>query len=230
MAWKCRTSIPTCSTGAMLLAAVLAAGCSQAAGTRFLGRFTSDPGSQIERRFGGVADETADHAKLNALTRRIAAVVPQLEVPCRCVLLDSESRAALSLSDGRIYLTRGLYRELNEPMLAAVLAHEVAHVAAGDGESAAADPHGKLAKEMRADRCACEYLYAAGFSSDGLIETLRLLSADQPAGWAEARLRAIGEQGEIGRHRRRNAVGALSAAGWRLDADAGDTRCPPRGR
>jgi Zn-dependent protease with chaperone function len=174
----------------------LTAGCGRHGGYPLLGPISpqqAEPGLEIESQFGGIASDSAQDAKVNRLTRQIAVVVPELDVTCRCVLLESESRAALSLSDGRIYLTRGLYRQLSEPMLAAIIAHEIAHVAARDGKSAAADAGSKLAKELRADRRACKYLQKAGFSTEGLVESLRLLAEEQPGGWAEARIAALAE-------------------------------------
>ncbi|HPU25307.1 MAG TPA: M48 family metallopeptidase, partial [Phycisphaerae bacterium] len=172
-----------------ILATAWFAGCSGSAGNwigpgRF-GFFPVQPADaclEIEQGYGGVWADEAETRRLNQLIDRIARFVPELEVRCCGVLLQSEAPAALSLSDGHIYLTRGLYRRLSEHQLVSVVAHEIGHVAARDGMNPTPAPAAQLAKEVEADRRAMDYLTRAGLPGHGLTEALQLLADDQPSG------------------------------------------------
>ncbi|NLW85936.1 MAG: M48 family metalloprotease [Planctomycetes bacterium] len=85
---------------------------------------------QFEQEFGGrVAD-----AELQAYVSRIGqSVAAQSErsMPYEFALLNSDTPNAFALPGGKVYITAGLMRQMeNERELAAVLGHEVAHVAA----------------------------------------------------------------------------------------------------
>lgn len=67
----------------------------------------------------GVIERLAQHGDLSARTYKLT-------------ILNSSLANAMALSDGRVYITRGMLAYLNdEAELAAVLAHEMAHVSAG---------------------------------------------------------------------------------------------------
>ncbi len=123
-------------------------------------------------------------------------------------LLNSPLANAMALSDGRIYLTRGMLAHLNdEAQLAAVLAHEMAHVSAGhiarrrdiaddialldglvddlvgwDGRVGLLSRSGLLAgysrlQENDADRLAVIYLETAGYDPLAVSEVLGVMNA-----------------------------------------------------
>ncbi len=122
---------------------------------------------------------------------RIASVTPGVKVSCRGALLNSQRLNALSLSDGRIYVTRGLYEQLSDAQLLAVIAHEMAHIEARDGKSAAANGDGQLTREIHADRRAWRYLVLSGTDPRALVELLNLLTPEQPKGWSQKRVEAL---------------------------------------
>ncbi len=110
------------------------------------------------------------------------------------VLLGSDKPNAFALPPQRIYITRGLYERIgpDDALLAAALAHEMAHIHLRDCfkpecRSAAES----LDREKTADRLAGEYLSRSGFPSDTLPSLLRLIADVQPKGWADARVRYI---------------------------------------
>ena len=113
---------------------------------------------------------------------------PQL-ANCQYRLLHADCRSALSLPGGYIYVTQGLYRQLSsDDLLAATLAHELAHLAAKDHFKRA--PRGcdqALKKEQSADAKAAAMLDWAGFNSQALIDLLVIVGDVQPPGWAQAR-------------------------------------------
>ena len=154
------------------------AGCAGPAGRSAVG---PDLGGQIEAQFGGVIESPAAAPRLNMAIERIASVTPGVKVSCRGALLNSQRLNALSLSDGRIYVTRGLYEQLSDAQLLAVIAHEMAHIEARDGKSAAANGDGQLTREIHADRRAWRYL----------VQLLNLLTPEQPKGWSQKRVEAL---------------------------------------
>lgn len=75
----------------------------------------------------------ADPAKqrfVNAVGLRVAQVSDRQELIYRFQVLDSADLNAFALPGGYVFIYRGLLDKLDESELAAVLAHEVAHVAA----------------------------------------------------------------------------------------------------
>jgi len=74
---------------------------------------------------------------VNQLGHRIAQTSERPDVPYRFYIINSAVVNAFALPGGHIYVTRGLiHRTENASQLAAVLAHEVAHVAARHGAQA----------------------------------------------------------------------------------------------
>ena len=102
---------------------------------------------------------------------------------------------ALSLPGGRVYITRGLYAELvRDDLLAAVLAHEMAHLTSGDHFK---PPCGSLTealrRELSADAGAASLLQAAGISPGALCTVVMITERAQPPGWAGIRVAAVGQ-------------------------------------
>lgn len=121
------------------------------------------------------------------------------------VVLDDRDVNAYALLGGHVYVTRGMLAVLDsEAELAAVLAHEIGHVAAGHGlntvsdlEAGArtADPEEAARgrdKENQADQLAIRYLVAAGYDSTAFGRMLRAILAWRPGerdrSWDPARI------------------------------------------
>ncbi len=90
----------------------------------------NEAAEQFEREFGGrVADQ-----QLQSYVQQVGqSVASQSErnMPYEFALLNSDVPNAFALPGGKVYITAGLMRQMeNERELAAVLGHEVAHVAA----------------------------------------------------------------------------------------------------
>ena len=126
---------------------------------------------------------------MRGIGRQLARHASPLLPDCQYRLLRADCRNAVSLPGGYIYVTQGLYRELfSDDLLAATLAHELAHLAAKDHFKHL--PRGRdqaLKKEQSADAEAAVLLEVAGFNSQVLIDLLVLVGDDQPPGWAKAR-------------------------------------------
>jgi predicted Zn-dependent protease len=146
--------------------------------------------SSLEARYGGVQASPHSERRLLRIGRRLAAATPGLSVEYRYAVLDSPELNAFSLPVGRIYLTRGLYDLLTtDAMVAAVLAHEMAHLAARDSfKPRCCDARAALERELAADRQGQRYLQAAGYSAAAMKDMIKLIRDVQPAGWSEIRL------------------------------------------
>ena len=147
----------------------------------------------VESRFGGVLrDETAER-RMRGIGRQLVQHALVLLPECEFRLLRADCRNAVSLPGGYIYVTLGLYRDLlSDDLLAATLAHELAHLAAKDHfQQTPCKPDHALRKEQRADSAAVALLDAAGFDSRVLVDLVFLVSDAQPPGWAAARAKSI---------------------------------------
>ena len=86
---------------------------------------------QFEAEFGGLVNDPTLQAYLNDVGQRVAAQSERQEIEYRYGLLNSDVPNAFALPGGRVYITRGLFEQLqNESQLAAVLGHETGHEAA----------------------------------------------------------------------------------------------------
>jgi predicted Zn-dependent protease len=154
----------------------------------------------LERRFGGTFDDTALLNRLRYVGQRLAAASPELDRPWHYRLLASDRINAFSLPGGLIYITRGLCERRigqDNDLLAAVIAHEAAHVMGQDSLKAGRrGPDQALEREISADRRAARYLSAAGYDARCLGDLLRLLKDVQPPGWANARIAAQAADGD----------------------------------
>lgn len=92
-------------------------------------------GLLIQRRSFGVARQPELDAYLNVILQRLQASLPQAPAAARVYLTPDPSFAAHSTPDGAIFLALGTLRSLeSEDELAAVIAHEYAHVQLGHGQ------------------------------------------------------------------------------------------------
>jgi len=124
-----------------LLAALFAVGCSRNPVTgkrQFLFISTqqeiamgAEAAPQFEAEFGGKVPSDLLQNYVRGVGRKIVAVSDRKEVPYDFALLASDVPNAFALPGGKVYVTAGLMGLMtNERQLAAVLAHEVTHVAA----------------------------------------------------------------------------------------------------
>ncbi|MEK6799732.1 MAG: M48 family metalloprotease [Planctomycetota bacterium] len=151
--------------------------------------------ADLVERFGGVV---VDHDA----QRRAAMTVHLLRTANESlgraprgefVLLGSTRMEAFSLPDGRIFMTVGLYRRLeHESLLAAVMAHELAHVARGDGlRPAPRTSAARLSRERDTDALAACLLEAADLPASALIELLRMIESEHPEAQCPSRIAAL---------------------------------------
>ncbi len=86
---------------------------------------------EFEKEFGGKVDNAQLQRYVGAVGGKLAAVSDR-EMPYEYALLSSNIPNAFAVPGGKIYVTVGLFRQMsNERQLAAVLAHETVHIAAG---------------------------------------------------------------------------------------------------
>lgn len=117
--------------GAMLLSGgLMASGCGGALISRdqeiAMGR---EAAPQFEQEFGGLVQDAALQSYVSQVGQAVAARSDR-DMPYEFGLLRSDVPNAFALPGGKIYVTAGLMSIMdNERELAAVLGHEVAHVA-----------------------------------------------------------------------------------------------------
>ncbi len=141
----------------------------------------------FERRHGGCNDH-AVHLDLtdviDALTGRQWSG-PQIQP----AVLSSRQPNAFVLASGHLYVTAGLVDLIcSEDELAAVIAHELAHLEDARGFFAAnlsMDERRQI--EAEADQRAAGRLIEAHYDPTALIDMIVRLTDDQPKGWAEFR-------------------------------------------
>lgn len=86
---------------------------------------------KLVNAYGGVYENLRIQALLDDMVRRLAAVSGSSNRPLRVTILNSPSINAFALPSGEIYVTRGLLALADdESELAAVIAHEIAHLTA----------------------------------------------------------------------------------------------------
>ncbi|NIA07198.1 MAG: M48 family metalloprotease [Actinobacteria bacterium] len=86
---------------------------------------------EFESQMGGKVDNSKLQQYVASVGRKLAEVSDR-SMPYEYALLNSDIPNAFALPGGKIYLTAGLMSQMrNERQLAAVLAHETIHVAAG---------------------------------------------------------------------------------------------------
>lgn len=75
-------------------------------------------------------NNSVEQRRVNDIGRRLAAASDRRDIIYSFQILDSPDDNAFALPGGYVYIFRGLYEKLDEGGLAAVLAHQIAHVAA----------------------------------------------------------------------------------------------------
>ncbi len=150
----------------------------------------------VEARYGGIFRDAAAEARLLAIAERLAASTPALRTAYHVRLLKSNRLNACSLPGGRLYLTRGLYLRLDDDaQLAAVLAHEMAHIVRKDHfRPSCGNCDEALAREKKADAEAVGFLRRAGIEPRSLVTVLHTIRHVQPPGWSDSRIAEIRRQ------------------------------------
>ncbi|UCE59153.1 MAG: M48 family metalloprotease [Phycisphaerales bacterium] len=145
--------------------------------------------SALEARHGGVFRDATAEARLERVGEKFLARLPGQHSKYRYRLLDSDGVNAFSLPGGLVYVTRGLYgRLVSDGLLAAALAHEMAHMVARDhfkprcGDLACA-----LNRELLADTHATRLLEAANLPTTAMAELVNIIHDVRPTGWVDSR-------------------------------------------
>jgi beta-barrel assembly-enhancing protease len=118
-----RVSVP----GLVLFAAILT-GCSIPVAQEIeMGR---DVAPQFEEEFGGLHPDSHIQQYVSDIGHRLVRFSGREQLPWSFGVLASDEINAFALPGGPVYITRGLLFNLeNEAQLAAILAHEVVHIA-----------------------------------------------------------------------------------------------------
>ena len=85
---------------------------------------------QFEQEFGGKVDNSSLQQYVNTVGQRVASRSDRTDMPYEFAVLNSDVPNAFALPGGKIFITAGLMSAMqNERELAAVLGHEIGHVA-----------------------------------------------------------------------------------------------------
>jgi predicted Zn-dependent protease len=150
----------------------------------------------LEDRYGGVIRDRSAELRMQGVGQRLCERTPCMESCYRYRLLNSGSVNAFSLPGGRVYITRGLYERLGDDgLLAAVIAHEMAHLANRDHFRPRNDGFQEsLAREKTADARAVGYLEAAGIDPQAMAHVMLMIREALPPGSFDIRVEALGRR------------------------------------
>jgi beta-barrel assembly-enhancing protease len=85
--------------------------------------------SQIAQKYKISEDKKAiEH--LEAIGKRVAAASDRRDLEYKFYLIEDKTLNAFTIPGGHVYIFRGLYDKLDDDEIAAVMAHEIGHVAA----------------------------------------------------------------------------------------------------
>jgi Zn-dependent protease with chaperone function len=118
---------------------------------------------------GGCVD-TTDRDRLDRVCARLAS-----PIHATVRVLGSSEPAAYSWPTGEIFVSRGLLELLDDEELAAAIAHERGHLAAGNGQHGALGLRGRaqgLEAELQADQIGADLLNAAGIPPATMADML----------------------------------------------------------
>ncbi|UCF34691.1 MAG: M48 family metallopeptidase [Phycisphaerales bacterium] len=147
----------------------------------------------LEDRYGGIFRDRSAELRMRGVGRCLCEGTPALEGCYRYRLLNSDSVNAFSLPGGRVYITRGLYERLGaDALLAAVIAHEMAHLTYRDHFRPGCDGDREVVlREKAADALAVRYLEAAGFDPQVMVRVLLMIGDALPRGSSDTRAEAL---------------------------------------
>jgi predicted Zn-dependent protease len=130
--------------------------------------------------------------RLERIGGRLVRTIQNFQRVCTFKLLDCPRLNAVSLPEGKVYVTRGLYERLTtDDLLAAAIAHELAHIAVQDGMSPRRSRETQLVKELAADARAIQYLNGANIDPHALLDLLQIVSDEQDPAWAKQRIAVL---------------------------------------
>jgi beta-barrel assembly-enhancing protease len=89
----------------------------------------NDAASQIAQKYK-ISDDRKAIERLENIGQRVAAVCDRKDLEYKFYLIEDKTLNAFTIPGGHIYIFRGLYDKLDDDELAAVMAHEIGHVAA----------------------------------------------------------------------------------------------------
>ncbi len=146
----------------------------------------------LERDYGGRLSDPRAEDRMRSVMINLAEANGLAHHVGPCRLLRSSTLNAFSLSSGDAYITSGLYALLpRDELLAAVLAHELAHIVAGDSKKPLSSDPARLAREKTADQRAADYMTHAGYDPAALVEAIHLVADVLPADWHDDRLASL---------------------------------------
>lgn len=120
-----------------------------------------------------VDDETAQYAQVSAVFDKLKNVVHRRNLPWEVHVIDTDEWNAFTIGGGKVFLFTGLFKGdaaiQSDDELAAVLSHEMAHVAARH----ASEGKGKLAITQLADKDLKSNTYEASFTTNQEAEADR---------------------------------------------------------
>ncbi len=167
---------------------IAATGCASTANTgdylSLVRSITAADVSAFEDSHGG-RTSSDEIARMQQVTRQLVDEQTGLD-DIHVHVLKSTSPNAFALATGNIYITTGLFDLIcTEDELAAVLAHELAHIEEMSelGAMGGID-RDKLLVEADADARALDFLIDAGFEPAALASMIEKLEDEQPRGWA----------------------------------------------
>ena len=85
--------------------------------------------AQITKKYK-LIESGKDIDRLNVIGSRIAAVSDRQDLEYKFYIIDDKELNAFTIPGGHVYIFKGLYDKLDDDELAAVMAHEIGHVAA----------------------------------------------------------------------------------------------------
>ncbi len=143
----------------------------------------------LELRHGGIVAMPGAVLRMNRVGDQLACAGGESLGEFKFAVLASRSPNAFSLPGGLIYITRGLYDRIEDDQtLAAVLAHEMAHIEAKDSlKPRCRNKAEALEREIAADLRGCEVLVKAGYEAADLVALVKQLDDEMPSGWSDAR-------------------------------------------
>jgi len=170
---------------------------------------------EMEKQMGGKIENPVLQNYINSIGLKVSRVSQRPDFEYSFTALNDTMTNAFALPGGYIFITKGMLQKLKtESQLAAILAHETAHVVARDTMeamsrdigislllSAVTDEQAVLTvaglttqiiglsysreDEKTADLAGLDYMAKAGYNPYGMLEVMQMLSEEQKSGTIE---------------------------------------------
>ncbi|MDD5504081.1 MAG: M48 family metalloprotease [Candidatus Omnitrophica bacterium] len=85
--------------------------------------------AQIEQKYK-ISKDTSSISRLENIGKKVAAASDRRDLEYKFYLIEDKTLNAFTIPGGHVYIYRGLYDRLDDDQLAAVMGHEIGHVAA----------------------------------------------------------------------------------------------------